>query len=438
LALFPSKPIRTALLSFAALLLAPLAGAEPLSQPAQPWLTGDWNGFRTRLFERGLDLQLVHVSELAYNAAGGSRTLATYTDQVALGATFDLERLFGLHDARFQVTYTERAGRNLVDDAQLGTLQLVQEVYGRGQTVRLTEMWFEQGYFGNTLSWKWGRLPVGGDFAAFPCDFQNLTFCGSQPGNLVGNYIFNWPISQWGTRLKARLGAAYLQAGVYDQNDQYLGYDNKLLPVFYQGSTGALVPVEVGWLPALAGGRLPGSYRIGAWYSSSVANDAVLDVTGGLAGLSGLPPAHRQGRYGGYLTFQQQMTRNDSPNPNGGLRMFFNAVFADAATSTLDRQLVVGAWYTGPFASRPNDVIAFAAGTTHINSRIVEEAILQNAQGLGPLSEKSAEYVLELDYTFVPVPGFLVRPNLQYIASPGAGSTTRDVFVLGLKTIISF
>jgi porin len=57
---------------------------------------------------------------------------------------------------------------------------------------------------------------------------------------------------------------------------------------------------------------------------------------------------------------------------------------------------------------------------------------------LGPVSEKSAEYVLELDYTFVPVTGFLVRPNVQYISSPGASSATRDIWVLGLKTLVSF
>ena len=437
--MFLWKLLRTALGTVAAALVAMTAQADPLTTPAQPWLTGDWGGFRTRLFERGIDIQLSYVSEVGYNAGGGVRNIAAYTDQVAAGITFNLERLFGLHDALFQVTYTERAGRNLVDDAGLGTLQLVQEVYGRGQTVRLTEMSFEQGYFDNRLSWKLGRLPVGGDFASFSCHFQNLTFCGSPPGNLVGSYIFNWPISQWGTRLKAKLdGFGYVQAGVYDQNEQYLGFADKLWPVWYSGSTGALVPVEIAWLPAFENGRLPGSYKIGGWYSSSSANDAVLDINGGLASLSGLPLVKRKGLYGAYLTFEQQLTRNASENPNGGLRLFFNAVFADAATSTTDRQLAVGAWYTGPFSSRPNDVIAFAAGTTHVNSRVVDAAILQNALGLGPVSEKSAEYVLELDYTFVPVPGFILRPNVQYITSPGASSTTKDVWVLGLKTIVNF
>jgi porin len=52
------------------------------------------------------------------------------------------------------------------------------------------------------VDWKIGRITFGEDFASFSCDFQNLTFCGAQPSNLVGNYIYNWPVSQRATRLK--------------------------------------------------------------------------------------------------------------------------------------------------------------------------------------------------------------------------------------------
>ena len=305
--------------------------------------------------------------------------------------------------------------------------------------MRLTHLWFDQRYFNQTVSWKWGRMTVGGDFASFPCDFQNLTFCGSQPGNIAGGYIFNWPISQWASRIKVRFGdVGYAQVGIYDQNEQYLGFTDKLLPVWYSGSTGALLPVELAWLPRFGNGTLDGSYKVGAWYSTSSANDPVLDINGGVAALTGLPPAKRQGRYGGYLTFQQQVTRNASDHPNGGLRLFLNAVFSDAATSVQDQQIALGAWYTGPFSSRPNDVIAFAAGTTHVNNRVADVATLQNALGLGPVPVKNSEYVFELDYTFVPTPGFLVRPNVQYIYNPGGSSTNKDVWVLGLKTVINF
>jgi porin len=412
--------------------------AGPNDGPQDSWLFGDPGGYRTRLLESGVAVQLSYVSELAYNASGGVRQLVDYTHQVAFGATFDLDRLFGLHDARIQITYTERAGRNLVDDAQLGSLQLVQEVYGRGQTVRLTEMWFEQEYFDRTVSWKWGRMTFGGDFATFPCDFQNLTFCGAQPGNLVGGYIFNWPISQWASRVKVKLGdIGYAELGVYDQNQQYLGFDNKLWPVWYQGSSGVLLPLEIAFLPKYAGGWLDGSYKFGGWYSTGQQPDVVYDNFGNFSALSGQPPAIRQGLYGGYVSFQQQIIRTREDDPHSGLRVFFNAAFADAATATTDRQIAVGFWYTGPFISRPRDVIGFAMGTTHVNPRITQVPDLQNALGLGPVPVKDSEYVFELGYTLVPTTGVTIRPNVQYVYSPGGGAN-ENVWVLGLKTVISF
>ena len=88
--------MRTILLACLAVLLAGAAHAEPQSKPAQAWLLGDWGGYRTKLFDWGVDLQVSYVNEIAYNAQGGVRNLVDYTDQVAVGATFDLERLFGL------------------------------------------------------------------------------------------------------------------------------------------------------------------------------------------------------------------------------------------------------------------------------------------------------------------------------------------------------
>ena len=89
-------------------------------------------------------------------------------------------------------------------------------------------------------------------------------------------------------------------------------------------------------------------------------------------------------------------------------------------------------------ARRPHDVIAFAVGATHQNARITEVANLQNWMGPGPVPVKDCEYVFELDYTFVPVPCFQIRPNLQYIYSPGGSVINKDVWVLGLRTVISF
>lgn len=394
------------------------AASAPAAEPS-PWLLGDWNGERTRLKEAGIDFQFGYTGEAAYNAKGGIDEHLAYTDQYLAGVTLDLEKLLGIPAAQFQATITQRTGRNLVDDAELGTLQLVQEVYGRGQTTRLTEFYYKQSFAEGLVDWKIGRLGVGGDFAAFGCDFQNLTFCGSDPGNIVGDYIYNWPISQWGTVLKFNVeNFGYVQAGVYDVNPDYLGVSKALLPVWFSGSTGALIPVEVGWLPTFGDG-LAGSYKFGAWYDTSNADDVVDDANGDPFDISGLPPARHRGRYGAYINFQQDLTPD--------LKVFLNAVMADRRTSTADRQVALGLIYTGLFEARPEDDVGLAVGTTHVNDRVADE------EGID-----GSEYVAEIYYTWRPNPALQIRPNLQYVVDPGGDSENDDVFVLGLKTSASF
>ena len=403
-----------------------------------PWLVGDWNGRRLWLQDRGLDLQLGYTGEYAFNATGGVRREAAYTDQYIVGATLDLERLAGLKGTTFQLTLTARTGRNLSDDVSLGTLQQVQELYGRGQTLRLTQLWANQRLFDGRINWKVGRMTFGEDFASFPCEFENLTFCGAAPGNLVPGYIYNWPVSQWATRLRYNLDSfGYFQAGVYDVNPQYASVNDTLLPVFFNGSTGLLIPLELGWLPRLRG-ELPGSYKIGAWYDTSVVSDIVSDINGNPHVLTALPPRRQHGRAGGYLSIVQQLTPLAAWETRGGLSVFLNAVVASDRSSATDNQVAAGLVYTGPLRSRPDDDIGFAVGMTRVNRRIAAAQALASSLGLGPVAVQGSEFPFELHYTFRPANGFLFRPSIQYVINPGGTGANPNALVLGFTTSINF
>lgn len=424
------------------------AAAQPSSAPAaapsyapfqidSPWLFGDWHGYRSDLKARGIDFQFAYGSETAYNATGGTRNLVRYTDQWVGGVTLDLDKLAGIPNATFQTTLVERTGRNLSADAHLNTLQLVQEVYGRGQTLRLVQFWYDQTFFDKAVDWKIGRIAFGEDFGAFSCDFQNLTFCGGNAGNIVGNYIYNWPISQWATRVKVNIkDFGYVQVGAFDANPNYLDLHEAALPVWYPGSTGVIVPLEVGWTPTFA--TLPGSYKFGGWYDTSNGLDVVTDINGNPMQITGLPAVEHRGRYGGYINFQQQITHGSGANAKSGLTVFLNAVMADRRTATTDAQIAGGLWYTGLFPSRPIDDIMFAVGATHVNTRVADVEALQNALGLGPVGVQHTEYVLEADYSWRPLASVTIRPNIQYIIDPGGVSKSQNALVFGLKTAVTF
>jgi porin len=337
--------------SAAVMMLLSAAGWAGAPQPFSDDLSLDWDGKRMEWLNEGVDVRIGYVSETATNAQGGDRELVRYTDQITFSAMFDLEKLLGLPQATFKLAITDRNGENLSSDANLQSLQQVQELYGRDQTWRWTQFWYQQKYLDGLVTWKIGRITDGEDFAAFSCEFMNLTFCGAPVGNIVGSYWYNWPVSQWATDVKISLkGVGYFQIGAFDVNSDYL--QNKYSMDLWRpgNSSGVLAPVEFGWLPMFGDG-LNGSYKLGAWYNSSTAPDVAENVNGLPLLIDGGRPLMRHGQYGAYVNFLQQLT---APSANRGLSVFFNATYADTRTSRQDNQLAVGLLYKGPFDLRPH------------------------------------------------------------------------------------
>jgi porin len=282
-------------------------------------------------------------------------------------------------------------------------------------------------------------MTVGEDFAAFTCDFQNLSFCGAQPGNVRGELGYNWPVSQWGTRVKwAPTGETSLQLGVYQVDSRYIddGYASHhgLVPDNPFGTTGALIPIEFAWSPKPAG--LPGSYKVGAWYDSSNAADAYLDTHRQPIALTGGAPLQRDSRSGVYVNFSQRIIGTATGR---GATVFFNATQSDRSTATsMDRQVSLGLLYTGPFDRRPSDAIGIAIGSSHVNDRIADGLRIANALDRGDRPLPGSETVGELFYAWAPRPYFHLQPNLQFIRHPGGIGSNASVLVIGLRTSVDF
>lgn len=404
-----------------------LVGDTQSSPP--PGLIGDWQALRTKLGRRGIGLTARYASESGYNLAGGERKIWRETGQFDAGVLLDLDKVMGLTGGAFQATVTWRRGRDLGAEAGLGTLQQVQEVFGRGQTVRVTQLWYEQRI--GAVEVKLGRTNPGEDFAVFSCHFMNLSFCGAQPGNLVGDYWYNWPVGQWGARVNVALpGDAYVKGAVYEinprnlENDFYIGH--------FRGATGVLVPLEAGWSRGGDDGRV-GSYKVGAWYASADGDDVLLDANRGASVVTGVAPLRRSGRYGVYLSVQQQITGESKDGKSlSGLGVFANVTQADRRTAVTDNQVALGLFYKGLAPMIPGDVLGFGVARTNVNGRA------RAADRLVPGTPvRDAEYAAELYYSVQPWAWLDLRPNLQYVVQPGGIRRAPDVAVLGLKAALT-
>jgi porin len=403
------------------------------------YLFGDWNGERTRLEEKGITFDFGYGFEAAHNYSGGDRNITRYTDQWKFGTALDLDKLWGWHGATFRLIITDRNGRDIGADANIGNNQLIQEVYGRGQTWHLTMLQLEQKFFDDRLTWKIGRMPVGEDINNFSCDFMNLSFCGAQPGNVVGDYWVNWPTSLWATVLKLNTTQdTFVQIAAYQVNPKYVddsyARHHGLEPDFPSGTTGALIPLEFGWKPTVNG--LPGSYRAGVWYNTSKGDDLYLNEDRQPLATAGGEPLQRNSRKGAWITFQQQVTGEAGGR---GATVFLNITSADHATSRTNNQIALGMEYKGIFG-RPNDFVGAAIAGTHANGYAAKYQRLFNATHPGEESivNDGYEKVAEVFYSWSPIPSIAIRPNLQYIKDPGGSKQRDDAFVLGLKTSIAF
>lgn len=406
------------------------AGAGQASEAAAG--LGDWGGERAQLAEEGLSFQLALTAEGAANLTGGSRHALQQAGQIKIGATADLDKMFSISNAKLQLAITKREGGNLDSEAGLPVLMQVQEIFGRGNIWRLSEFSYDQTYFSDALDFKIGWITPGSDFAAFACDFQNLTFCGASPGNLVGNYWMNSPVGQWGTRLKLNFAKTiYAEAAAYQVKPENATTGFALGP---HGGTGVLLPVEIAWLPAV---RLPGSYKLGGWYSTTDEADLFFDINGQPQVITGALPLEREGSSGAYLNFQQQVTGDPSDPAARGLTLFLNAVAADRRTTHTDRQFVIGATYAGLIDARPQDAVALAFGINHVSGRVAAAQELSNDAGLTAQPIQKSEYVTELDYRLHATGWLNVDPNLQYIRHPGGYENFHDALVVGLKLAVT-
>ncbi len=443
------KPRYTSLafIALAAGLPATANASDAFTQDS-PWMFGDWGGTRSALQAQGYDFTLGYTGEMGSNLHGGfdhDRT-ARYSDQFTITSHLDLQKILGWNDTEVQLTVTERHGDNIsndrINDPRVGGFTSAQEVWGRGQTWRLTQMWIKRKYFDGALDVKVGRFGEGEDFNSFPCDFQNLAFCGSQVGNWVGGVWYNWPVSQGAMRVRYDLTPAlYAQVGVYEQNPSNLESGNGF-KLSGSGTQGAVMPIELVWSPHVKG--LKGEYRAGYYYSNAKAQDVLKDSNGQPAALSGAAYRSSSSKHGVWLGAQQQITSLAS-DQSRGLSLFANATMHDKKTNVIDNYVQAGLVYKGPFDARAKDDIGFALARVHANPAYRKNARLANqVAGLddydnpGYLPVQDTEYSAELYYGIHLANWLTVRPNLQYIRHPGGVSHVDDALVGGLKIQSTF
>ncbi|NNG81913.1 carbohydrate porin [Acinetobacter sp. ANC 5378] len=401
--------------------------AENAFDPNGQYLLGDWSGKRTELAGKGVKFDANIAADAAYLADGGrdegNDNDPTVASQLWLGSTFDMEKLAGWEGVTIRAAVSARQGQSTtVDDLQGEVPQLanVQANFGRGnQKTRLSELSIEKNFKAQGVSVKVGHLGLGMDFNVMACDFQSTAFCAAQMGKWQGNIWMNTPVSQWGGRVKYQVTPeVFTQVGVYEYNPEN-ALERHGWNLDTDNADGVTIPVEVVWQPKSFVNGLPGSYRVGGMYNTADEAKNQYDV----AYEKGTVAEDRT--YAGWLAVEQQLTSTGSGKQ--GLHSFANFTWHDRTTNKVDNSQQIGVKYIGLLDSQPNDILGLGVNRVHVNDRINNAAF--NA---------SAEYNVELNYSYYPTKWLMLRPNIQYVINPGATNNVDDALVLGLSSKVLF
>ncbi|TCB60351.1 carbohydrate porin [Acinetobacter terrae] len=398
------------------------AHASDAFDAESPWMFGDWDGQRTALQKQGYDFSFGYTGEMAtlLDAKRASSHGTEYADQFVIGANLDLEKITGWKNTEAQINVTQRNGRNLSNTSDAlngqstgvenGHLSSVQEVWGRGQTWRLTDFWIKKKFLEQKLDVKVGRFGEGEDFNSFDCDFQNLALCGSQVGNWVGDQWYNWPVSQWAARVKYNVTPeVYTQVGVYEYNPENLER-GKGFNLSTDGSKGAIIPAEVVWTPKVGEQKLSGEYRAGYYYSTVDAKE----ITN---------PQENSHKQGGWVVAKQQLTAHKG-DASRGLTGFVNFTVHDSDTNAVSDMQNMGLVYKGAMDSRPKDEIAVGLARINMNDDLNDQ--------------RSEEIDAEIYYGLHATNWLTIRPNVQYIRHVGAYKNGENAWVGGIKFQTAF
>ena len=416
-------------------------GAAALGDPAladdAPAPTGPLADIGQELAAKGITFNASYFGEFASNPSGGAEQGSDYADQAAAGADIDLHKLIDLEGGYFHIEFTNRDGRDLVNDTVNNSVA-VQQIYGGGQTYMLTTLTYEQKLFGDMLDIQAGRTELDQVVLQDPiyCHFQSNAFCG-QP-DIMGKIINAsfYPVPVWGADAVVRpMKDIYFRGGAYDSNAAESEPGHHGFDFAFDHAQGALFPFEGGYETTFADDTYPRRYDAGVVFDRTPYTYPVYQSatkTMGSAGADDREMIYFQGK---------QMVLRPDPNAQRGLTLFGAAVFGPDAHQVADYNLTAGAVYQGPLKSRPDDSVGIAVGDTHYRSNFLNQLQAFQIGALGGSQRPAANLVMtEIDYDAFVTKWFDVMPNLQYIVNPdGLGalpyprSNLRDAFVVGIQ-----
>ncbi len=397
----------------------------------QDYLTGDWDDERNQLLYKGFAISPVYQGEVMGNPSGGMKQGVIYDGVINTALDIDLERITDWwKDARVHANALYIQGSSLSQE-YVGDFSNTSNLAGYN-SVRLQELWFEQGFWLKRGSVRIGNMAVDNEFfnSASASLFLNGTYGAF---TFIGSNVPNapvYPVAAPGIRLRIQpISKAYFMTGVYAMDNSSDPATNNQNGIRFNSNSqsGLLWMNEIGFLlnqsPNERG--LQGNYSVGSFVHTYNYNDwnSQAQYNLGTGSLASSGPS-----YGVYGVLDQQVYKS------GGeiLSYFVRSGGGPSNTNFVDYYIESGFNFAGFIPGRLRDVGGIAVARSHVSDDFSNAQVLQG----GPAY--SAETVIEATYRIQLAPWWSIQPDFQYIVSPSGISGTHDATVLGVRTTVVF
>lgn len=421
----------------------------------QDTMLGDWGGWRSWLADKGYTIGGRYFQDSAGNATGGKSKNVRYADELALNIDFDLKKITGYRLGTIHFISTARQGLGL--GSVLPAVNSPQEIFGSGETVRLTRLSWEMAW-NNYVHTEAGYINTQNDFeqsslywgANLYCQFQSNAICGMPQSIAMNSGYGYYPTAHPGAWVKfypAGNDHYLVSFGAYSV-DPVISNTHNGWKMNLHNTTGTYIPFQLGWHQGGKddySGPLQTNIKIGGYWDTSEVNDVNAQASRyGLerqymtpTGLAQLDSSKVRGRFGGWVQADRMLQR-DGSDPRRSTAFFGSFTWGDPRTAIAPYFVTAGLIRKGTFASRPNDTVSLGFKSIWINSKLAHWAHYVKSRGVSGIYTPGWEPALELNYGYRPAPWLLVRPGMQYIWNPGATKRYHDALVFDFETGITF
>jgi len=386
-----------------------VAAADDSGMLQQPYLTGDWNGERTRLADRGFRPFLNYNGFLWANVAGGRATGADVTGFLNFGIDVDLTKLGAWNGLSFRTDFHWWQGPEPTLTLIGGNLAQALSGWEASDAFRVYNIYLRQTFADGQWAIKIGQIAADSDFmiSRYAGTFLNAAFGDLPSQNLnidapvytlaAPGVVMTGQPSSWFT---GRFGAYTGEAGKDITSNHGFGWGlgNNAGYTFFTEASANVADVP-----------RPGTYTLGGIFD-----------TGGSAQFG--TGAERRPHYEIYLMIDQALIADERGNP-------IVAAFGELAVSPQNKRNVVdlnggaGLVLFGPLRWRPQDALGGAFSTIRFTDDFQQQ---ERAMGtpVGP-----GESVFELTYQITIAPWLVVQPDVQFFFNPTF--SRHDAYALG-------